>query len=124
MRSGYFRRWRFWLGLLMVGLVVWAGSLGGLISYINRRGCLSRANHDRIQVGMTEAQVSILLGEPPVVGEWRSLDGDYLRIWGEETSTSCAVWFDGNGTVIWKIDAGPSPNLLETVLEYVSRFGL
>src|SRR5260370_3558734 len=52
------KRWYVWLGLVLV-----LGFAGSVALICSSRGRITRANLDRIRVGMTEQQVIEVLGE-------------------------------------------------------------
>src|SRR5437870_4371827 len=89
------KRWYVW-ALLLLAIVI-AGML--LVPF---RGRITQANFDRINYGMTEAEVRDILGEPDCI--WP----DFVKthIWGVRGRNRICVTFDANGAVAVKLFRG------------------
>jgi hypothetical protein len=89
--------------IVIAGLLVMLAS-AGLFVALDHRPSLTRANFDRIQIGMTEAEVTAIFGRPPaeIGGIWGDLamkthqlqfwlDHDGRAVVGFTNSTGCRV---------------------------------
>jgi hypothetical protein len=90
------KRWYVWLGLvLLLGL---AGSVALICS---GRGRITQANFDRIQEGMTEAEVIAILGEPmgqiATMSRNPSLPPISGPVW-KDRGSQIVVFFDQSGS--------------------------
>jgi hypothetical protein len=98
------RRRTLWLSALLLPIIVCG------VWFVAQRGRITQANFDRIQMGMSLAEVCALLGEP---GE----DGDCASGW-------CS-WCDGRNFIIVCFDHGKAFHKevhLATVYETVTWY--
>lgn len=105
-------RWRLLLALLALGVVLWMVVLIGMWLYANRTGVISRANHARIRLDMTEADVNARLGAPGAYdpGMPREPGADYTLCW-DAGHITFLVRFDSSGRVVEAYEpVTPPPN--------------
>jgi hypothetical protein len=78
----------------------------GLLAMMPPRPGVTKANFDRIRVGMTLAEVEAILGQSDL-GEWGRLwlasDGSYALIEFWDDGVISKRWFDSNETILDKI---------------------
>lgn len=57
-------RWRLFLGLMALGVLLLGVGVSGCVAWTNRKGVVSVANCQRIHKGMTRMEVEKVLGGP------------------------------------------------------------
>lgn len=101
-------RWRLLLVLAVFTTCLWAGGLAGLITYVNRRGCVSMANYHRIREGMSRANVEALLGgtggPAPVLFRLARLLAEESRPYELKRPYIAEQWVDGRLSITVHFD--------------------
>lgn len=91
-------RWRLFLGLAVLGVVLWAAGIFGYAAWFSGRSAVWTERFQRVQIGMSRAEVDGVFDGPGKEGLMNGTAGPWFVTW-ETGGLVYTVGFDEEGRV-------------------------